>query len=78
MNLKTVLDNKLTRLILALLFFLFIYNIIYSIFIFFSVNEYLVQMYMGWIAFLIILISILPINRYSIKIESESNNHFNL
>lgn len=76
MNLKTVLDNKLTRLILALLFFLFIYNIIYSIFIFFSVNEYLVQMYMAWIAFLILLVSILPINRYSIKIELESNNHF--
>uniref|UniRef100_A0A6C0ESU6 Uncharacterized protein n=1 Tax=viral metagenome TaxID=1070528 RepID=A0A6C0ESU6_9ZZZZ len=76
MRLKTIFDNKLIRIILALLFFLFIYKIIYSIFIFFSINQYIVQMYMAWIAFLILLVSILPINKYSIKIESESNDHF--
>ena len=74
MDVKSILDNKLTRIILALLFFLFIYKIIYSIFIFFSVNQYILEMYMAWIAFIILLISILPMNKYSIKIESETIN----
>ena len=73
-NTKSIMDNKLTRLIMALLFFLFIYNIIYNIFIFFSVEENILQMYMIWIAFVIILFSILPMERYSIKIDSINND----
>jgi hypothetical protein len=73
MDVKSILDNKLTRLILALLFFLFIYKIIYKIFVFFSINPFLVQMYMAWIGFIIILVSILPVQKYTIKIESDFN-----
>jgi hypothetical protein len=62
---KHVLNNKLIRIILALLFFLFIYKIVYQIFTFFALDDNLIKMYMGWLGVFIILISILPQKRYS-------------
>jgi len=67
MALKDIMENKLTKIILALLFFLFIYKIIYNILIFFSFDKSIVQMYMAWIAVFILLVSILPQKRYNIK-----------
>ena len=67
---KTILSNKLVRIILALLFFLFLYKIIYSILIFFSLNENVVQMYMSWIAVFILLLSILPTERYGFVLKN--------
>ena len=58
--------NKVSKIILALLFFLFIYDIIYNVLIFFSIDENLVQMYMAWVAIFILLISILPFKRYAL------------
>ena len=60
-----ILNNKLFRIILASLFFLFIYKIVYNVFVFFSFDENLIKMYMGWLAVFILLISILPQKRYS-------------
>ena len=57
---KDLFENKFVRIILALLFFLFIYKIIYNILIFFSIDENLVQMYMSWVGVFILLVSILP------------------
>jgi len=59
-----ILNNKLFRIILASLFFLFIYKIVYNVFVFFSFDENLIKMYMGWLAVFILLISILPQKRY--------------
>jgi hypothetical protein len=67
---KKLLNNKLIRIILAALFFLFIYKIVYHIFTFFSFDENLIKMYMGWIGVFILLISILPQNRYSFVIKN--------
>jgi hypothetical protein len=64
-RIKDILNNKLTRIVLAALFFLFVYKIVYHILIFFSIDPNLVQMYMAWIAFFILLISILPYKRYA-------------
>ena len=61
---QNLLNNKLVRIILAILFFLFIYKIVYAVLIFFSLNEHTVQMYMAWIGVFILLISILPTKRY--------------
>jgi len=61
---QNLLNNKLVRIVLALLFFLFIYNIAYAVLVFFNFNENFVQMYMAWIAVFILLISILPMKRY--------------
>jgi hypothetical protein len=66
---KKILNNKLIRIVLALLFFLFIYKIVYHIFTFFSFDENLIKMYMAWIGFFILLISILPQKRYSFVIK---------
>ncbi len=66
---KKFLNNKLIRIVLALLFFLFIYKIVYHIFTFFSFDENLIKMYMAWIGFFILLISILPQKRYSFVIK---------
>jgi len=67
---KDILSNKLVRIILALLFFLFLYKIIYSTLIFFSVNENIVQMYMSWIAVFILVLSILPTKRYGLILKN--------
>ena len=61
---ENLLNNKLIRITRASLFFLFIYNIIYNVLIFFSFNAQIVQMYMAWIAVFILFISILPQKRY--------------
>jgi hypothetical protein len=67
---NNILNNKLIRLVLALLFFLFIYKIVYHIFTFFAFDESLIKMYMGWLGVFILLISILPQNRYSFVIKN--------
>lgn len=61
---EKLLNNKLFRIIVASLFFLFIYKIIYSILIFFSFTPQIIQMYMAWIAVFILFLSILPQKRY--------------
>lgn len=67
---QSIFNNKLVRILLAALFFLFIYKIIYNVLIFFSVNETLVKMYMAWIAVFILLVSILPVNRYGFTFKN--------
>jgi hypothetical protein len=67
---KDLFNNKLVRIILAALFFLFIYKIVYHIFTFFSFDETLIKMYMGWLGVFILLVSILPQDRYSFVIKN--------
>ena len=69
---KKLLNNKLIRIIIALLFFLFIYKIIYNVLTFFGLNENLVQMYMAWIAIFILLLSILPQSRYYFTAKNDN------
>jgi hypothetical protein len=56
-SIKDLLNNKLVRIIIGLLFFLFIYKIVYHILVFFSIDENNVKMYMAWVAVFILLIS---------------------
>ena len=67
---KKLLNNKLIRIVLAALFFLFIYKIVYYILVFFSLDPTIVSMYMAWIAVFILLISILPYKRYEFSIKN--------
>ena len=67
---KKLLNNKLIRILLAALFFLFIYKIVYYILVFFSLDPTTVSMYMAWIAVFILLISILPYKRYEFSIKN--------
>lgn len=55
-----IMPNKTNKILIAVLFFVFIYKIIYHIGIFFGWNQSIFIMYMLWIAIIIIFISILP------------------
>jgi len=59
-----ILNNKLSRIIIAVAFFLSMYNIIYNVLVFFSFNDQIIRMYMAWIAVFILFLSILPQKRY--------------
>jgi hypothetical protein len=65
-SIKDLLNSRLVRLIIGLLFFLFIYKIVYQVLVFFSIDENNVKMYMAWLALFILLISILPQKRYGL------------
>lgn len=58
-----MLSNKWVKIVVATFFFIFIYKIIYQIGIFLGWDEFILDSYMLWLAILIILITILPINR---------------
>jgi hypothetical protein len=63
MNLGDILSNKFIKMVVAAFFFVFVYKIIYQISIFMGWNDVVVDSYMVWLAVLVILIVILPINR---------------
>lgn len=63
MNFGDILSNKFIKLVIAIFFFLFIYQIIYNIGIFLGWDDIVLDSYMLWIAVLIVLIVILPIQR---------------
>ena len=63
MNLGDILSNKFIKMVVAAFFFVFVYKIIYQIGIFFGWNQNLLNTYMLWIAILVILIVILPVQR---------------
>jgi hypothetical protein len=63
MNIGEILSNKFIKMVVAAFFFLFIYGIIYQIGVFFGWNEVVLDTYMMWIAVLVVLIVILPIQK---------------
>lgn len=63
MKLSEILSNKFIKIVVATFFFLFIYGIIYQIGLFFGWNQIVLDTYMMWIAVLVVLIVILPIQK---------------
>jgi hypothetical protein len=62
-GLRKLLANRLINLIVVVLFFIFIYNIVYQIGIFFSVDQNILDTYLVWIAVIMILVAVLPVNK---------------
>lgn len=62
-NVKDILQNKFMRIILAIIFYVFLLNIIYQLGVFIGVNKNILDMYYIWIAILVLLITILPVKR---------------
>jgi hypothetical protein len=62
-SLHDIFNNKLLRIIFAILFYVFILNIIYQFGVFIGVNKNILDMYYIWVAILVLLITILPIKR---------------
>jgi hypothetical protein len=63
MNLSEILSNKFIKIVVAAFFFVFVYKIIYQIGIFFGWNEFVLDTYMMWLAILVLLVVILPIQK---------------
>jgi hypothetical protein len=63
MNLGEILSNKFIKIVVATFFFFFIYGIIYEIGVFLGWNEVVLDTYMMWIAVLVVLIVVLPIQK---------------
>lgn len=62
-NFGELFQNKFIKITLAILFYVFILNIIYQLGVFLGINKNLLDMYYIWIAIIVLLISILPIKR---------------
>jgi hypothetical protein len=63
LTLGGILENKLFKILLAILFYVFILNIIYHLGIFLGINKNLLDMYYLWVAILVLLITVLPVKR---------------
>jgi hypothetical protein len=62
-SLGGIIENKLFKILLAILFYVFVLNIIYQLGVFLGVNKNLLDMYYIWVAILVLLITILPVKR---------------
>lgn len=50
-----------TRILIMIFFFLFIYQIIYAIGVFFAINTMVLSMWLCWLAMFVIFVSFLPV-----------------
>lgn len=62
-NFGELFKNKFVKITLAILFYVFILNIIYQLGVFLGIDKNLLDMYYIWIAIIALLISILPLKR---------------
>jgi len=58
---RKVMAFKLTRVLLMIGFFLFVYQILYAIGVFFAINTMVLSMWMCWLAMIVVFVSILPV-----------------
>ncbi len=58
---QNVMAFKSTRVLLMIGFFLFIYQILYAIGVFFAVNTMVLSMWMCWLAMFVAFVSFLPV-----------------
>lgn len=66
MDFTELINNKFIKIVLALLFFVFIINILYQIGIFLGVNKNILDMYFIWLGMIVLFITILPTKRTNI------------
>jgi len=67
MNISELLSNSFVKFVFAIFFFLFIYKILYAVGVFFGVDANILNMYFLWLAILIFLITLLPVQRSRLK-----------
>ena len=58
---RKVMAFKSTRILLMIGFFLFIYQILYAMGVFFAINTIVLSMYMCWLAMFVLFVSLLPV-----------------
>lgn len=69
MNFRDYLTNKWIRIVLMVGFFLFIYQILYAIGIFFAIDSIILSMYMCWTGMIVLFGSLLPIQKYMFSVK---------
>ncbi len=65
-SLTELFNKKIIRIIFAILFFVFLINILYQFGVFLGVNKNILDMYFIWFGLIILFITILPTNRSNI------------
>ncbi len=65
MFIYSLVNNTAVKIIFLVLFFIFFYSVMFKIGVFFGIDYIELLMYMGWLGFLLILVTFLPF-RYGI------------
>jgi hypothetical protein len=73
MEFTELLSNKFVRITLMIFFFLFVYNILFAIGIFFAVDSVIMSMYLCWIGMIILFGSLLQVNRTNFNVTPPAN-----
>jgi len=63
MKLEELLSNKFIRITLMIFFLLFIYQILFSIGLFFAIDKTILSMYLCWITMLVVFATMLPFQK---------------
>ncbi len=65
-SLTELFNKKIIRILFAILFFVFLINILYQIGVFLGVNKNILDMYFIWFGLIILFMAILPTKRSNI------------
>jgi len=71
MEFSSLLNNKFIRITLMIFFFLFVYNILFAIGIFFAIDSIILSMYLCWISLIILFGSLLQIKKTNFNVTPE-------
>lgn len=58
---RNAMSNTGVRILIMIFFFLFIYQIIYAIGVFFAINTMVLSMWLCWLAMFVFFVSFLPV-----------------
>jgi len=58
---RNAMSNTGVRILIMIFFFLFIYQIIYAIGVFFAINTMVLSMWLCWLAMFVLFVSFLPV-----------------
>jgi hypothetical protein len=67
------LNNKFIRITLMIFFFLFVYDVLFAIGIFFAIDSIVLSMYLCWIALIVLFGSLLQFKQYNFKVNKPKN-----
>jgi hypothetical protein len=73
MDFSELLSNKFVRITLMIFFFLFVYNILFAIGIFFAIDSVIMSMYLCWLGMIILFGSLLQMKRTNFNVTPPVN-----
>jgi hypothetical protein len=73
MKFSELLDNKFIRITLMIFFFLFVYNILFAIGIFFAIDSVIISMYLCWLGMIIMFAALLQTKKTTFNVTPPLN-----